>query len=66
MIREVTEEAFDVILVPEDQLEVVVTFIGFIASHVEVGSPAPIDSTKAFVDSVVVDGGGYLQSTAFV
>lgn len=63
---EVAEETFDVVLVSEDQFEVVVPFVGFIASHVEVGSPATIDSTKAFVDSVVMNGGGYLQSAAFI
>ena len=66
MIWEITEETFDVVLVPEDQLEVVVPFVGFIATHVEVRSPAPINCTKAFVDSVVEDSGGYLQPAAFV
>ena len=62
----VAEEALDVVLITEDQFEVVVTFVGFIASHVEVGCPATIDSTKAFVDSVVMNGRCHLQPAAVI
>ena len=43
------------VLIPEDQFEIVVTFFEFVASHVKLGQCATIDGAFAVLNPVVGD-----------